>query len=135
MDTRLIAANPAEVETECLVVFSLDHGNNTKPEPALTSKQAVLEAAVSELISSGPVSGTTCEAVLLHARRGLKAKGLLVIGGGKTKSFPRMELSKTAGTALRALKPKMIKSCVFIIPDRPTGSEDAVRYIVEGAYV
>ena len=25
MDTRLIAANPAEVETECLVVFALDH--------------------------------------------------------------------------------------------------------------
>jgi leucyl aminopeptidase len=135
MDTRLIAANPAEVETECLVIFSLDHGNNKKPEPALTPKQAGLEAAVAELISSGEISGKSCEAVLLHHPRVLKARRLLVIGGGKAKSFSPMELRKAAGTALRALKPKMIKSCAFIIPDLATGSEDAVRSIVEGAYV
>ena len=135
MDTRLIAANPAEFETECLVTFSLDHGSNKKPEPALTPKQAGLEAAISELISSGEISGKSCEAVLLHHPRGLKAKRLLVIGGGKAKAFSHTELRKSAGTALRALKPKMIKSCVFIIPDLATGSEDAVRSMVEGAYV
>jgi len=135
MDTRLIAANPAEFETECLVTFSLDHGSNKKPEPALTPKQAGLEAAISELISSGEISGKSCEAVLLHHPRGLKAKRLLVIGGGKAKAFSHTELRKSAGTALRALKPKMIKSCAFIIPDLATGSEDAVRSMVEGAYV
>ena len=33
MDIRLIAANPAELETECLVVFALDHATNAKPDP------------------------------------------------------------------------------------------------------
>jgi leucyl aminopeptidase len=136
MDTRLIiAANPAEIETECLVVFALDHGNNKKPEPALTPRQPALEAAVSELVSSGEISGKANEAVLLHHPRGLKARRLLVIGGGKARTFTHLELRKAAGTALRALKPKMIKSCAFTIPELSTGSEDAVRSIVEGAYV
>jgi leucyl aminopeptidase len=135
MDTRLIAANPAEVETECLVIFSLDHGSNKKPEPALAAKHPGLEAAVAELVSSGEISGKACEAVLLHHPRGLKAKRLLVIGCGKAKNFSHLELRKAAGTALRALKPRMIKSCAFTIPELATGSEDAVRSIVEGAYV
>src|SRR3954447_7683565 len=108
MDTRLIAGNPAEVETECLVVFSLDNGNNKKPEPALAIKHTGMDSAISELLSSGEISGKANEAVLLHQPRGLKAKRLLVIGGGKTKSFSHIELRKAAGTALRAIKPKMI---------------------------
>jgi hypothetical protein len=57
MDTRLIAANPAEFETECLVAFALDHGNNKKPEPALASKHPGLEAAIADLVSSGEITG------------------------------------------------------------------------------
>src|SRR5579859_1862131 len=136
MDTRLIiAANPAEIETECLVAFSLDHSSNKDPKPALTPRQPGLEAAVAELIASGEISGKSCEAVLLHHPRGLKAKRLLVIGCGKAKSFSHLELRKAAGTALRALKPKMIKSCAFTLPELAAGNEDAVRSIVEGAYV
>ena len=69
MDIRLIAANPAEVETECLVVFALDHATKDagkdpvksnqagkeapKPEPRLATKDSVLEKAVAELVASG----------------------------------------------------------------------------------
>lgn len=130
MDTRLIvAANPAEIETECLVVFSLDYSSNKDPKPSLSPKHAALETAAADLISSAEVSGKPNEAVLLHNPRGLKAKRLLVIGGGKAKTFSHIDLRKAAGAALRALKPKMIKSCAFTIPDLPTGSEDAVRSI------
>lgn len=135
MDTRLIAANPAEFETECLIVFALDQGTNKKPEPALASKYPGVEAAISELVASGEISGKANEAILLHGPRGLKAKRLLVAGCGKAKSFGHPELRKAAGTALRTLKPKMIKSCAFIVPDLPSGGEDAVRSVVEGAYV
>jgi len=151
MDTRLIAANPAEFETECLVVFSLDQGNNKKPEPALAGKHPGLEAATQELMASGEMSGKANEAVLLHHPRGLKARRLLVVSSGKAKSFSHVELRKAAGAALRALKPKMIKSCAYVVPelaastperatparsgDPGAGAEDAVRAIVEGAYV
>ena len=36
MDTRLIAANPAEVETECLVVFALDHATKDSANKDVT---------------------------------------------------------------------------------------------------
>src|SRR5438270_5000506 len=151
MDTRLIAANPAEVETECLVVFALDHAtkdagkdpaksNQTgkeapKPEPRLAIKDAGLEKAVAELVSSGEVTGKAFETVLLHRPQGLKAKRLLIVGAGKAKSFTHAEVRKAAGSAIRALKPKGIKSCALLVPDLGSGAEDAVRTIVEGALV
>jgi leucyl aminopeptidase len=151
MDIRLIAANPAEVETECLVVFALDHGTKDaikdpvksnqngkeapKPEPRLAIKDSVLEKAVAELIASGEVTGKPFETVLLHRPQGLKAKRLLVVGAGKAKSFTHAEVRKAAGSAIRALKPKGIKSCALLMPDLSSGAEDAVRTIAEGALV
>src|SRR6476646_10273530 len=153
MDTRLIAANSAEVETECLVVFALDHAtkdstnkdlakNNQpsvkeapKPEPRLAIKDSVLEKAVAELVASGEVTGKAFETVMLHRPQGLKAKRLLVVSAGKAKSFSHAEVRKAAGSAIRALKPKGIKSCSLLVPDLGSGAEDAVRTIVEGALV
>jgi leucyl aminopeptidase len=135
MDTRLIAANFAEVETECLVTLALDHGSNQKNEPRLTAKDAALEKAVADLIASGEITGKAYEAVILHRPQGLKAKRLLVIGAGKAKNFSHVEVRKAAGTALRTLKPKMIKSCAFVLPELSSGAEEAVRSIIEGALV
>ncbi|HWS16534.1 MAG TPA: M17 family peptidase N-terminal domain-containing protein, partial [Candidatus Elarobacter sp.] len=154
MDTRLLAANPAEVETECLVVFALDFANkdlakkdhaskdqgsnsNTKdkPEPRLAVKDAALEKAVAELVASGELTGKAFETVLLHRPQGLKAKRLMVVGAGKAKSFTHAEVRKAAGSAIRALKPKAIKSCAFLVPDLASGAEDAVRTMIEGALV
>jgi leucyl aminopeptidase len=135
METRLIAANFAEVETECLVAVALDHGSNQKSEPRLTVKDPALEKAVADLIASGELTGKAYESVLLHRPQGLKAKRLLVIGAGKVKNFSHVEVRKAAGTALRTLKPKMIKSCAFVLPELSSGAEEAVRAIVEGALV
>src|SRR6185503_12657323 len=148
MDTRLIAANPADVETECLVVFALDHATKDsankdlakskeapKPEPRLAVKDSGLDKAVAELVTSGEVTGKAFETVLLHRPQGLKAKRLLVVGAGKAKSFTHAEVRKAAGSAIRDLKPKAIKSCAFLVPDLSSGAEDAVRTIVEGALI
>src|SRR6266852_5889804 len=127
MDIRLIAASVAEVETECLVIIALDHGalnsgtaNNgakQKSDPKLAVKDAALDKAVADLIASGEITGKSFEAILLHRPQGLKAARLLVIGAGKAKNFSSVELRKAAGTAVRYLKPKMIKSCAFVLPD------------------
>ncbi len=135
MDTRLIAANFAEVETECLVAIALDHGTNQKSEPRLTVKDPALEKAIADLIASGELTGKAYESVLLHRPQGLKAKRLLVVGAGKAKNFSHVEVRKAAGTALRTLKPKMIKSCAFVLPELSSGAEEAVRAIVEGSLV
>ncbi|HKV91819.1 MAG TPA: leucyl aminopeptidase [Candidatus Angelobacter sp.] len=135
MDIRLIAANFAEVETECLVTIALDHGNKQKSEPHLTVKDPALEKAAADLISSGELTGKAYEAILLHRPQGLKAKRLLIVGAGKAKNFSHLEVRKAAGSALRTLKPKMIKSCAFVLPELSAGPEDSLRSIVEGAVV
>jgi leucyl aminopeptidase len=138
MDVRLISSNPAEVESECLVAFALDHGDKQKSEPKPAHKESAVGRAMEELIASGEITGKAMETALLHHPGGLKAKRLLVVGGGKAKSFGAPELRRAAGTAIRFLKAKMIKSCALALPDVGSGaiqSDDALRAAVEGAFV
>src|SRR5215472_16714691 len=135
MDIRLLSRSFAEVDSECLVVVALDHGDKQKNEPKLAFKDAVLDKAIAELVASGEITGKAGECVLLHRPQGLRAKRLAVVGGGKAKYFNSAELRKAAGAALRLLKPKMIKSCAFTLPELQAGAEEAVRVIVEGAYI
>src|SRR5260370_5677551 len=118
MDLRLIAANLADVESECLVAIALDYadkGNKQKTEPKLASRDSALEKATAELVASGEITGKAQEAVLLHRPQGLKAKRLLVVGAGKANSFSHPELRKASGTALRYLRSRAIKSCAIAL--------------------
>ncbi len=157
MKTTLNTATPAQVETECLVVPVLDGAENNngdksdKHKPQIQSDdKAVLDAAA-DLIASGEVTGKMLEIALLHKPSGLKAKRLMLIGGGKAKNFSSYELRKLAGAAVRNLKAKDLKSFAFVAPNSWTGKadpaskstlvfqqggmEDAVKSIVEGAFV
>jgi leucyl aminopeptidase len=76
------------------------------------------------------------ESTLLHKPAGLKAKRLLLIGGGKAKSFAASELRKIAGAALRTVKGKDWKSFAIVLPVAAGfPSHDAAKVTVEGAYV
>src|SRR5579871_27971 len=150
MNTKLIFSNPAEIETDCLVAIAVDRGDAKKPQPAILGDKAVQNAAA-ELINSGEVTGKIFETVMLHRPEGLKAKRLLLVGGGRAKNFSAYELRKVAGTAVRFLKPKSIKALAFLAPANWSGSADqaahstlvaerrgpaeAVKAIVEGAFV
>ncbi len=46
MDTKLIIGNPADIETECLVVIVTDHGDKQKNEPRLAFKDSATEKAI-----------------------------------------------------------------------------------------
>src|SRR5262249_43010338 len=110
MNIKLVASSPAQIDTECLALVVLDHGEGTKNEPRLLTADAALQAAARDLLSSGEVTGKIFETVLLHKPQGLKAKRLLLVGGGRSKNFSSYELRKLAGTATRFLKPKSIRS-------------------------
>jgi len=144
MKSTLSFSSPAEIETECLAVVVLDRTENNRSEKDRTAKgkpdvrietsdNAVREAAA-EVIASGEVSGKIFEANLLHRPANLKAKRLLLLGGGKASSFTSSELRKLAGVAVRFLKPKGIRSLAFLAPEAVGGAE-AVEAIVEGAFV
>ncbi len=133
MDTKLSFTSPAELETECLAVVVLDEGNKDKPQPK-TSEQTVARAA-QELFSNGEVTGKMLETVLIHRPQGLNARRLLLVGGGKAQNFSSYELRKLAGAAVRFLKPKGIRSFAFLVPPLSSGATDAVKSVVEGAFV
>jgi leucyl aminopeptidase len=138
MKTTLNTATPSQIETECLVVTVLDASEKSnddksaKPEPKIQTDDKAVAAAAADLIASDEITGKTLETTLLHKPQGLKAKRLLLIGGGPAKKFTSAELRKLAGAAVRTLKAKDLKSFVFVAPG---GVDDAAKSIVEGAIV
>jgi leucyl aminopeptidase len=135
MDIKLSYDPASQIETECLVVAVLDHGEKDKNDGRASGADTAISAAAQELASTGEVTGKIFETVLLHHPRGLKAKRLLLIGGGKAKNFSTYELRKIAGAAVRFLKAKQIKRFALLAPELPSGPADAVRAAVEGLFV
>ena len=145
MKTNLSSSAPSQLETDCLVAVVLDRSNNkdqgekAKPAPSVECADAAVREAARDVISSGEVTAKAFETTLLHHPIGLKAKRLLLIGGGKARNFSAAELRKLAGAAVRTLKAKSIRSFAFALPE--TGAtatipaDDGVRAIVEGAFV
>jgi len=149
MNTNLSSVAPSQLETDCLVVITLDrsetdrnqtHANDKKRSekdksiPSVESSDAAVRDAAKEVISSGEATAKPFELTLLHNPAGLKAKRLLLIGGGKSKTFSTSDLRKLAGTAVRTLKSRNIGSFAIILPENVVAS-DAVRAVVEGAFV
>ena len=139
MKTVLNTAAPSQIETECLVIAVTDaaenHNNGDKSDkhdPQIQTDDRAVQNAAADLVASGEVTGKMLETVLLHKPQGLKAKRLLLIGGGKAKSFSSSELRKLAGAAVRTLKAKDLKSFAIILP---SGVDGAAKAIVEGALV
>jgi leucyl aminopeptidase len=135
MKTNLIVRNPAQIETECLVAVVLDRGEKDKPNPTVETTEAAVQQVAADVISSGEVTGKSLESTLLHHPAGLKAKRLLLIGGGKDKSFGTFDLRRLAGMAVRTLKSRGLRSFAFLMPRTGVDPESAVKAIVEGAFV
>src|ERR1700758_4820175 len=110
MKIALSSSAPSQIETECLVVAVIDgaekaeNGANDKPVPQILSQDQNVVAAAADLIASAEVTGKSMESTLLHKPAGLKAKRLLLIGGGKAKNFGASDLRKIAGAAVRSIK-------------------------------
>ena len=138
MNTTVSISSPDQVETEALVAVVLDHSRSTeknrKPELKVASSDAGLQSATVDLLGSGELTGKPFETNLLHKPAGLKAKRLLLVSGGAAKSFSAYDLRRIAGTAVRSLKPRAIRSFAFVAPPS-IAPEEAVRAIVEGAHV
>ena len=134
MKTILSSANPSELETECVVAVVLDRGEKDKTDAYVANNYKFLQEAAAEVIASGEVTGKPLEVTLLHHPEKLKAKRLLLLGGGKSKKFAAADLRKLAGAAVRSLKSKGVRSFAFVAPDGITATE-AVKAIVEGAFV
>ena len=134
MKITLSLSSPAAVETECLVAVVLDRGEKEKTDLFVSTSDKVVLQAASAIVSSGDVTAKNFETTWLHAPAGLKAKRLLLVGGGKSSTFSTTDLRKLAGAAVRALKPRSLRSLAFLVPEG-VSARDGVSAIVEGAFV
>ena len=140
MKTNLSLSHLADVETECLVAVVLDRsepnrGAKDKPDIFVASADKAAQEVAAEVIASGETTGKMLEVTLLHHPAKLKAKRLLLLGGGKAKSFSAFGLRRLAGAAVRTLKARGIRSFAFLAPDSGMKAEEAVKAIIEGAFV
>jgi leucyl aminopeptidase len=170
MNTNLSSTAPSKLETDCLVVVVLDRSEDRsektqaekdKLSPSVECADAAVRDAAKDVIASGEVTAKLFETTLLHRPAKLKAKRLLLLGGGKAKNFSATELRKLAGAAVRTLKGKSIRNFALVLPESaapggaptpakdtplasadvgnvPSGgisAADAVRAIVEGAFI
>src|SRR5208282_762556 len=145
MNTKLSPSVPSQLKTDCLVVVVLDsskedRSEKDKPAPSVECADAAVREAAKDVIASGEVTGKSFETTLLHRPAGLKAKRLLLVGGGKARNFSAAELRKLAGAAVRTLKAKSVRSFALVLPENAApqngiAAPDAVRAIVEGAII
>ncbi|MGH9578270.1 MAG: leucyl aminopeptidase family protein, partial [Terriglobales bacterium] len=112
----------------------LDQGEKDKPAPVVQAADQAVQAAAADVIASGEVTGKSLEIAMVHRPQGLKAKRLLLVGGGKAKGFSHSELRKVAGAAVRLTKSKSVRSLAVVAPEAVSAPE-AVRAVVEGAFI
>src|ERR1700704_5189876 len=140
MKTILSLSNPAEVDTECLVAIVLDKAEKNRadkdnPQLSIETSDTSVKHAAADVIAGGEVTGKPFEVTLLHRPAKLKAKRLLLLGGGKAKSFSAFDLRRLPGAAVRTLKAQGLRSFAFVAPDAGLKPDEAVKAIVEGAFV
>jgi leucyl aminopeptidase len=134
MKTLLSLSAPTELETECLVAVVFDRGDKDKPEVFVSTTDKAVQESAAEVIAAGEVTAKNLETTLLHKPDKVKAKRVLLLGGGKAKKFTAGDLRKLSGVAVRGLKGRGIRSFAFLVPGE-VKAEDAVKAIVEGAFV
>ncbi len=98
---------------------------------ASDSEIATQSGWLTDLRATGEFTGKLYEMAVLHRPQGLAAKRLVVIGGGKRDKFSSVEVRRIAGTLVRSLKPKGVRSIALLV-DTPNGDE-YVTPAAEGA--
>src|SRR5262249_47763437 len=119
MQIALVTAPIGEIQADALIV------------PVFEGRKEARFGA-GPLQDSGEVTGKSGELTLLHHVPGVKSTRVLLAGAGKPEKFDAAEARKLAGTALRFLKPKGIKSIVFL-PEAGHATPDVLAAAVEGA--
>ncbi len=117
METKLIQTTLDKVDADAVAVVL--HESEAAP-----GELKFAQTWFDELLASGEFSGKTDEMAVLHQPKGMLAKRLVAVGGGKRDST---DLRKAAAKVVRALKEKGVKRLAWYL-----NGADA-EAVVEGA--
>src|SRR5436305_7419455 len=115
MDIKVEGKPIAELDTDALIVVGFE---GAAPGFEGAAPKGPTSALSKELYDAGEFSGKSLEIAILHRPTGLKAKRLVLAGGGKGAEFNPAELRKLSGAMLRALKSKGIRNIVLALDER-----------------
>ncbi|HTV58276.1 MAG TPA: leucyl aminopeptidase [Verrucomicrobiae bacterium] len=132
MEIRIETQPFSSVSTDALVTFVFDEDN--KWGDVLGEIDGSMRGKLGQLGSSGEITGRSLELSLIHFPEGLGAQRLLLVGAGKRDKFNAGDLRKIAGTALRHLKSRGVKTFVFLTREG-FGGPQAAQAAAEGLIV
>jgi leucyl aminopeptidase len=127
MQIKLISLPPDQIEAAALVLVAFEKENGAPP-----AWGGFANGWIADVYASGEFKGKLLDMALLHRPAGLKCEKLLLVGGGKASSFTLAELRKTAGAALRLLKPKGCPTVAMAL-EAGYSSPEHVAAAIEGA--
>ena len=122
METKLLYESLDKVAADAVAVVLFED----------SEAPAYAKAWIDELKASGEFAGKAGEMAVLHQPAALKAKRLIVAGGGKRDKFDAAALRRTVGSVARAAKQKGVKTLAFAL-DGPVAKAAAAEAAVEGA--
>jgi leucyl aminopeptidase len=123
MEIRLETKNLGDLDSDALIVLGFE---GTPAEVPTVADH------IKDLYDSGEFTGKALEIAILHRPAGLKAKRLVLAGGGKRDRFDAAELRKLTGAVVRTLKAKGIHAIALAL-GQPFRSDDFAAAAVEGA--
>ena len=121
-----------DIDTQALVIPVF---KDEKPDQGfLKSVDAATGGIVKSVIEAEELKGKEGETVYLHLLNNdrLKAQRLLLVGVGEQGDYTRTQVSQMAGTAVRLLRGKSVKS-LAIVPRIEAGVDDIASAVVEGS--
>jgi len=128
----LIKTSPAtQTEADAFAFLAFETENE---HPRADSTPSEQNGWLAELRTSGEFTGKLYETAVLHRPTGLAAKRLVVIGAGKAAKFSTVELRRIAGTLVRSLKGKGVRS-IGLLLEGDFASAEYVLAAAEGAVV
>ena len=119
-----------EVEADALVVMIYE--GETAEEGALKELDERTNGVVSEMLGTDEMRGKQGDMVFLYRPGNLRAKRLLLIGGGKREDINFETIRKIAGTATRFLRSKGVRTMATLRRSQ-LDLERSAQAVVEGA--
>lgn len=121
-----------DVEALAIAVFKDEKAD----DGFLKDLDAVAGGVVKSVIDSEELKGKEAETVYLHfvGNSGLKAQRVLLVGVGERSDYSSAHASQMAGTAVRALRGKSVKS-IAVVPRFDGNAEEVASMVVEGSFM
>lgn len=130
LNLSLLTTHPAEIEADAIIaaIFE-DHGLS---EAAKQLDQAC-GGRISSLLESGDVSGKPGRSTLLLALDGIKARRVLLLGLGASKSFDAGRYLKAVTDSIQALRNGPVKSIHSTLPQLEIKGHDTAWAVRQAA--